>query len=75
VSKSALNLVYAFIELIANPSVFGCYRVLVNPPYSRFLFLKLCLDAAISSGGKRVRGRGQAFARDGRGRRQVEGQE
>ena len=27
VSKLALNLVYAFVELIANPGVFGCYRM------------------------------------------------
>ena len=27
VSKLALSLVYAFVELIANPGVFGCYRM------------------------------------------------
>ena len=27
VSKLTLSLVYTFVKLIANPSVFGCYRV------------------------------------------------
>ena len=27
VSKLALSLVHAFVELIANPGVFGCYRL------------------------------------------------
>ena len=27
VSKLAVSLVYAFVELIANPGVFGCYSV------------------------------------------------
>ena len=27
VSKLTLSLVYTFVKLIANPSVFGCYRM------------------------------------------------